>query len=910
MITITVGEKPLYIPKETVLVLEQHNNTFDIDNITSDIVWTFEVPAQPNAEALRNTHFEYVSNYKKYKCSVGFCGMIIANGQLYVQSVSNEKTVSCGIILDGLGKDFGKRKLKDNEYGDNVVISQPTDNIETHRANWLQFLYNSLSPNSVYKFFLFCCKDFYKNNEAYGYHQNVQSTLQDEHDDIHWSKYINRLITYRIPNQANREIILNQADSIEQGVKLFNTLGNNTDKLNGYAFAPAIRLDWLVKKVFENGGYKVVGDFLNNNFIKKLYIQSMNAMDGDMTQFGLDEYIYITNAEGCDDVPETDKSFTVGVNEKTYNGFQLTSGTPVFNFRLNADVDSLQHITPTNAFFQKEDEVFMLFVRPSTWDGHYPALRCVVNHNAAVKDYRYGKAQPSWLRLGAAAGAEGYGSFTNGSMATCYCLRMKDNGRFFGIDGLGNICQDADFFYGIEPNYAFLQLTPSYENSGANYEDPEHAVDILGNHTAGAFAAAAYGNDKYVVELVKMKVKCPKHYMYNNGEGTTNAVLNLRQTSDGGGGNIPAPIFIEYAGQLEWLEYMETIDSRPIASTNTMLNVYDIMLRWRQHVPNVSNGELIKKICKFFGLSFYVNPFNKTVQLSFANDLFDADFVDISNYIIGSEKLTYEPKRYEIITDTVLGKKSVAEDFRIEDVSKRADLESARTKKRMSVFVENENAYNIATQDDETKKFSWETSAGNDKKLTTGNSGDEVEEVSTEILVPNMKVVDTTGTARYLCDIETSGNSKLMDDDYNGEFDMILQQYKGRRFINLKPGGSGYPCYIEDANPTCMDKDGNVSDDYLALATTGKNSVGEKWLKKFYQFKANQEKFRFQAKLPVHVFQQVYQTQMPQETKEKKEVRWIMVRNRKYMPLTISYEFSTAETVLATIECARQHIEL
>ena len=895
MITITVGEKPLYIPKETVLVLEQHNNTFDIDNITSDIVWTFEVPAQPNAEALRNTHFEYVSNYKKYKCSVGFCGMIIANGQLYVQSVSNEKTVSCGIILDGLGKDFGKRKLKDNEYGDNVVISQPTDNIETHRANWLQFLYNSLSPNSVYKFFLFCCKDFYKNNEAYGYHQNVQSTLQDEHDDIHWSKYINRLITYRIPSQANREIILNQADSIEQGVKLFNTVGVNTDKLNGYAFAPAIRLDWLVKKIFENAGYNIVGDFLNNSYIKKLYIQSMNAMDGDFSQFGLDEYLYIINATG-NNIQPTNHSLPVGIDEKKYDGFNCTGNNPIFNFGIRADVDGLvtnQSTSSQTAYqpWQKKDEVFMLLVRTpeAVAAGKYPKFRCVINRESQSKDYIYGTKRTGIATLA----RKNYFVFRQNNVATYYDLEATRWEQTTIIDPDNSI-------YGI-------QLTPSTGNSSASYPDPEQNLDILGNYTAARLRQQS-GTNNLIVELVKMRISTLQDGAWdgNYNSVTRDLWIPITYPTDG----IVRKARVEYYGCYEGLDYIETIDRKDLANTNTMLNIFDIMLRWKQHVPNVSNGDFIKKICKFFGLSFYVNPFHKIVQLSFANDLFEADFVDISNYIVGCEKLTYEPKQYEVTTDTVLGKKSVAEDFLMEDVKRRAELESARSKKRMSVFVENENAYNIATQDDETKKFSWETSAGNDKKLTTGNSGDEVEEVSTEILVPNMKVVDTTGAEKYLCDIETSGNSKLMDDDYNGEFDMILQQYKGRRFINLKPGGSGYPCYIEDANPTCMDKDGNVSDDYLALATTGKNSVGEKWLKKFYQFKANQEKFRFQAKLPVHVFQQVYQTQMPQETKEKKEVRWIMVRNRKYMPLTISYEFNTAETVLATIECARQHIEL
>ena len=168
-----------------------------------------------------------------------------------------------------------------------------------------------------------------------------------------------------------------------------------------------------------------------------------------------------------------------------------------------------------------------------------------------------------------------------------------------------------------------------------------------------------------------------------------------------------------------------------------------------------------------------------------------------------------------------------------------------------------------------------------------------------------MKVVDTEQLAKYFCDIEAQGNSKLMDDDYTGDFDMILQQYKGRRIVNIFTAQIG-TYKIEDANPTCYDQNGNISDDYLTLAATGHNSVGEKWLRQFYEFKASQENYRFTAKLPVDVFLQVYQLQLPQDDNER---RWIIVQNRRYIPINISYEFGAGDKVLATIECARRHYD-
>ena len=889
MITIKVAGKPLYIPKDTTLVLEQHNNSFDIDNITSDIIWTFDIPAKPNAATLDFAHYINISNHKLYRCEVSFQGIVIAEGNLYVQSVQDEKTISCGIALDGLGEDFGKRLLKENDYGDDVVISQPTATLEQHRAKWLQFLYGSLNANSIYKFFLFTSEQFYKNNEAYGYHLNQWSTLQDEHDEDHlWAKYINRLVTYV---RQGVEIILNQADTIQQGVKLFNTLGNVSDKLNGYAFAPAIRLDWLVRKVFANAGYSVTGDFLINDHIKKLYLQSMNAMDGDLSQFGLDEFLYITNAAGVDG-GKTAMSMDVGVNEVSYEGFHCISSVPVFNFRLIADVDSLvtgETISPTSTKpWEKRDEVFVLLVRtPSAAAANkVPQYRSVISASATKRDYIYG----------------GIKNF--GNAITKVVFYENNIVGYYTVTG-----QWVQNESGINPYndcYA-IQLTTSAGDTTASYPDPEQAVDILGDYTANRLRQQS-GGQNFIVELAKFKVQAVQHGTWSGDVEDITANMWLPDGS-GQGVGIVRKVWIEKYGNIDELTYIESVAKTELANTNTMMNVFDTMLRWKQHVPNVTNGDFIKKICRFFGLSMYVDPFHREVQLSFVNHVFDAGGVDITEYITNSERITYEPKKYEVTAQTVLGTKETAEDFRMDDVVKRADLGAARSKRRMTVFVANENAYNIATKDEKTNKFIWETNSGNDKKMTVGNDGDDTEETTMDIAVPNMRVVDIYGAQKYLCDIATNGNTKLMDDDYTGEFDMILQQYKGRRFLNLKPGGMTYPCYIEDANPTCYDKDSNVSDNYLTLAATGKNSVGEKWLRKFYEFKAGQESYRFTARIPVHVFWYIYQMQLPQTAIGTAERRWLIIKNRRYLPLKVSYEIGVNAFITATIECVRQHVE-
>lgn len=890
MITIKVGGQPLYIPKDTTLVLEQHNNSFDIDNITSDIIWTFDIPAKPNAASLDFAHFINISNFKRYQCEISFNGIVISNGFLFIQNVTNEESISCGVILDGLNEEFGNRLLKENDYGPDVQISPLTATLEQHRQNWYNFLTGSLDANSIYKFFLFCCEKFYKQNKDYGYHQNKWSTLDASHDETLWGKFINRLFTWKSPQTQMQEIVYNSADNNETGLKLFNTIGNVSDKLNGYAFSPALRLDWLVRNVFANAGYRVSGDFIIEDHIKQLYIQSMNAMDGDLMQFGLDEFLYLTGgATGANNV-KTTHSLDVGIKEVSYEGFKLGNTVTTFNFRLKADVDSLvtgTALTPdSSAPWTYQDEVFMLLVRSRAQAerGVRPIYRCCKNSNAVIKDYVFGD------RL-----------VTAGDWPQQ--LVVYDNNEieyidYFGVLTTGPAINVLDNLYGV-------QLTPSTGNTGASYPDPEQAVDILGDYQAAAMQELDRNQD-YIVELVKYRIKTVEHGVWDGDWDHVTA--EMRWPYNRGGGYKTMLVRIQRYGELEEMEFVNTIAKTDLANTNTMMNVFDTVLRWKQHVPNVTNGDFIKKICRFFGVSLYVNPYHKEVQLSFMNNIFKAGAIDITPYITASERMAYEPKQYHIQAETVLGTSQPAEDFMLPDVVKHADLDTARTKRRMHVFVKNENAYNVATKDEKTNKFVWETNAGNDHELVIGNDGDEQEEVTADIAVPNMKTIDIYAREKYLCDIESEGNSKLIDDDYTGDFDMILQQYHGRRYINITGNDYG-SFYIEDANPTCYDQNGNANDNYLTLAATGKNSVGEKWLRKSYEFQAARENYRFTAELPVDVFWQLYNMQMPQTATGDDEKRWIVVQHRRYIPMKVSYEFSYKDKVKATIECARRHYD-
>jgi hypothetical protein len=896
MITIKVGGTPLYIPEDTTLVLEQHNNSFDIDNIASDIIWTFDLPGKPNAVALDHAQYVNISNHKRYRCEISFNGVVISNGYLYIQGVTDETTISCGVVLDGLGQDgWGERKLKENDYGADVQISPVTATLDEHRQNWINFLTGSLSADSIYKFFLFCCERFYKNNEAFGYHQNQWSAIVGHDEDKTFAKYVNRLFYGNTGILTPNWQVMNTSDEVANGLKLFNTPGTDTDKTNGYCFAPAIRLDWLVRKVFASAGYNVTGNFLSNDYIKKLYIQSMNAMDGNMAQFqAAEEFVKASNLTGTDSDIANDNNIDLDIGELSYNAFQLTSGNPSFDFQLDVDTTDFVHqsITPTQAKpWTMEEDVVMLLIRTedAVNDNLYPCYRAAVSTTPTNRDFKYGTHT---VHVG----------------TRVEYIVTEDNNEFSYTDIETGVRINYDHFVVLDEGVFCVQLSYSQGDQGANYPSPSPIADIVGSFTTPQLKAQGNINKKYVVELARFKVRTVQHGTWDGNISSITHTINLPAT---GTGYLIKHIQIQKYGQLEELEYQETLVKTGIAHTNNTRNVFDIAMRWREHVPNVSNADFIKKLCRFFGLSFYINPIRKEVQLSFINNVFNAGDVDITPYVINSERLAYDPKHIEVSMDTVLSTKDMADNFHKPDVDKRADLPQARMEQRQYRFVTNENAYNLSEQEKASNqywKYEWVTAAGNNHKMIIGKEGDTKEDVTADISVPNMKVVDTQGTPKYLCDIETNGNSKLMDDDYTGDFDMILQQYKGLQTISL-----GLPLIgtfkIETANPTCYDKNGNVSDDYLTLAATGRNSVGEKFLRRFYEFQADRENYRFTAKLPVDVFLKVYQMQMPQTAVGQQEKRWIMVQHRRYIPTTVSYEFGHGNYVLATIECARRHYE-
>jgi len=280
MIEIKVEGQLLYIAKNTGLQLEVQNSAFSVNKIEGDIVFTFDVPAAENDLIFGQARFVYVQRCKKYLCTVSIGGVEIAYGDLYIQK-SSATSYSCGLVINPFPSDFAERKLSQNDYGNDYIISSTTSGLQ---AGWLNMFCKALLENAVFKFPLFIDTVFYGNaNKDFGWFllssdpapPGTQAGFQasiNTNDNVGLDRcYINRLFTADKVN-AVKEV------SGNRGIRVFNN--NAVDNPNSFAFAPAIQLLWILEKVIKNGGYQMIGNFKDENCIKKIYSQSLRALDG------------------------------------------------------------------------------------------------------------------------------------------------------------------------------------------------------------------------------------------------------------------------------------------------------------------------------------------------------------------------------------------------------------------------------------------------------------------------------------------------------------------------------------------------------------------------------------------------------------------------------------------------------
>jgi len=247
MISISVEGQELYILEDTMLSMELNNSIFNTERIEGDIIFTFDVPAEQNDVIFQHARYIYVNRLKTYDAIISVSGIQIAKGKLIIQSAKH-KTYSCGVVMNPYPIDFSDKLLKDNDYGIFSELGKPNTRDDMFQLlipnNVRDVIIDSLLPDSNIKFSRFVCRDFYADkNPTYN---------------------VNRIANYL---SVRNNIVYDYS----QGTRFTDATRN--------VLAPQIRLIYLLQSLFSSFKYNLIGDIITDEFVARIFYQSMQAMD-------------------------------------------------------------------------------------------------------------------------------------------------------------------------------------------------------------------------------------------------------------------------------------------------------------------------------------------------------------------------------------------------------------------------------------------------------------------------------------------------------------------------------------------------------------------------------------------------------------------------------------------------------
>lgn len=245
--------------------MEVNNSIFSTDEILGEIIYTFDVPAQPNDKIFEFAHFVYVQKKKKYEAEILVGGAQIAKGDLYIQKAA-KNIYSLGLVVNSFSKKWTEMLLTEADFG-KIEIS---NNSDEHKNKWMSFIRSTIIENSDIKFPLFYNEKLYTDggNSDFGKDAALTGNNNDE------MFFVNRFFF----DKTNGMAFITDGP---WGIKMFND--SRSQNPNTYTFAPAFRLVYLLNLLFKTNAFKLIGNYYN--IIKNIFVQSLFCLDASQNQY-------------------------------------------------------------------------------------------------------------------------------------------------------------------------------------------------------------------------------------------------------------------------------------------------------------------------------------------------------------------------------------------------------------------------------------------------------------------------------------------------------------------------------------------------------------------------------------------------------------------------------------------------
>lgn len=267
MIQIFVNGQELVLYKDTMLNMEFNNALFSSNTIEGDVVYDFDVPTKGNSVVLSYPNEPSVERGEELRAIVVIDGLTVVSGRMIVRS-AGKKSVSVAIVCNPYPNGWSGRSVRqDGEWIENIVPEGAA--YTTHKNFWIQFLRESLSPDSDIKFGVIRNEENYgSDNEDFGFWDGVSA-----------GKYVNRLHFIQ-----DNQIV---TESFWPLIRLFNEARMIGDAMenNQFAFCPQLRLNSMLRKILESSKHSVFGDFFSDQRLRNVFLQSQKALDGNVFQY-------------------------------------------------------------------------------------------------------------------------------------------------------------------------------------------------------------------------------------------------------------------------------------------------------------------------------------------------------------------------------------------------------------------------------------------------------------------------------------------------------------------------------------------------------------------------------------------------------------------------------------------------
>ena len=901
MLDIIVNGQRIAIERGTSIQVEFNSSIFSTDGIEGDVAYSFDVPAASNDLIFESARFVYVQRRRKYACTILLAGTPIGNGNLYVTKATKD-TYSCELAVNAFPDGWRDRKLRDNDYGDDIIIS---DNYADHRQNWIAFLQSTLSDDSIIKFPLFLDEDYYDDNEDFGYWKEQANDPIGEkaNNGVAICKFVNRLaycMVSGVPTvEAEPGTSVGPFSSVHQGWRVFNKLlllGDNIVEYNQLSFAPAIKLAWLFEQVIANAGYAIKGNFIGSSEFGSIFYQSLHSMDGTLNEYYPDGSISAELSSG----PMPEDEYT---------------GNPVVQLSGDQRVNDM-------GFWDNSAKCFVV-LQPGVY-------------NFTI-DIRFRKDVEDYFRTDAST----YGD----------CLRFNvrepdshEGSNVTSQDGLGQyVCEPNEHSIFDEPIGA-EGMSDTYGNK-FRYKGTSSGNNIYELHISFSktFTADDVGKryDFVFQDATLMRISGQSFV------DATELILTDRYTRNPDR-CVPGVIYPETKGSAC---EMEVYISGP---SSFDVNIYTDHLHWADHVPDKTNSELLNSLQNLYGLAFFIDSQSKEIEISFIKDTLRAKHIDLTRYVMNDETSIsgWEVRRY-VYELPPIESNDVADDDLLEDNEYMNTLPVAADNVGKKTYIRSLNEIFAAVRVEDAVtiwSYIWERFSGNTLTLPVGESdiGEEDTRITVGAQIPSKHFTFfiPDKNTEYICDADypygipyvpainsfeeqlhypvISGKAISFLNDNKEGFALILLRYLGdeklpphmeyhpnlgsisllRRTLAVEDWYNG-PHYYHHFSPVCYGND-NARVPGNDLTATGEHSIGEVYVKPWLQLLSNYEKITYRFLLPPAKLLEVIRLFRPQDAAPENQVRWIFVENVRVLPIRMTFEIVEGkDQILTEIECAK-----